>query len=696
MRHDRRRLRQRAEHDRCLTDSSSDTDTLLGAEAEEKQGSAQESAVDITLEHHSWECPLCTFVNEDVSAYRCNVCESKRPGSRSKTRKMSQWLSQPVDRTEKKQRHKRNTSMGTRGDTVEAIDSSGSGESDDAAVSTTSTNHEATSSRRSNDRNTCELKTVRSSRELWENVHAPKTVDDLCINKKKVQEISDWLHHNASSRSDARQKRLLFLCGPPGSGKSTAVRCIALQLGLLVKEWSDSSSAGKLRYTRMLRDEFYMPQVSGVDDFSDFVHRSVTYAALPLATSRHMSCVGRKRRLPSNEGVTCNLGRVSVSTGQLILIESWPQSWSSDPSLYEEKLRQIYQSVVNPAGGCQYPVVCIYSDVQGSKIDLEHLSRKFSREVMHSPLTSVININAVTSTQMRKRLKHVATQENCAVQMDDVRKIIDSSGGDMRHALNMLQLLKCPSVNKPESASAPARKKEKREAVSISMKALTPITSSTRDSFFSDFHVVGKLLHGKTSQSKRGNECELKCKAEDVDDDQLLAASTMPLEKVLGLVHENSIAYFSQVEDLSGALELMSFCEMMVAKSCDGVSSSEAFKRSRDIAQAIILRSIAVTNENPTPKMFRPITRPRTYIAKQRMVSRREEVELVTRGDDHEYQYACMGDVFAFEVEPYLKMMDQAGGAIVRPIDGESTRAMDSLSLQDVVDDEIENSDEEW
>ena len=94
--------------------------------------------------------------------------------------------------------------------------------------------------------------------------------------------------------------------------------------------------------------------------------------------------------------------------------------------------------------------------------------------------------------------------------------------------------------------------------------------------------------------------------------------------------------------------------------------------------------------------MFRPITRPRTYIAKQRMVSRREEVELVTRRDGYEYQYACMGDVFAFEVEPYLKIMDQAGGAIVRSIDGESTRAMDSLSLQDVVDDEIENSDEEW
>ena len=122
----------------------------------------------------------------------------------------------------------------------------------------------------------------------------------------------------------------------------------------------------------------------------------------------------------------------------------------------------------------------------------------------------------------------------------------------------------------------------------------------------------------------------------------------------------------------------------------------KASKRSREVAQAILLRTVAITNENPTPKAFRPITRPRTYTAKQRIVSRREEMELVTRGGDYGLQYACTGDTFAFEVEPFLTIMDEVGGRATQQNEVRSSFAITSLSLQDVVDDEIENSDEGW
>eukprot|EP00644_Phytophthora_capsici_P016415 jgi/Phyca11/117897/e_gw1.34.141.1 len=575
---------------------------------------------------NAWECPMCTFLNEDASATRCEVCDSKRPGLPSKTRKLSQWLSQPG---------------------------------------------------------------------LWSDVYAPNTVDDLCVNKKKVQEISDWLELNASPRSGVFQKRLLFLCGPPGSGKSTAVRCIARKLGLLIKEWEDNSAAGKLHYERMLREDVWTPQVSGVDDFSDFIHRSSAYAALPVATSRHSSTIGRKRGLPSSQREPVD---AATSAGQLILIESWPQSWSKEQSLHDENLQRIYRHVVDPVGGCHYPVVCIYSDVQGSKVDLDHLSRRFSREVMYSPLTSVININAVTSAQLKKHLTRVAADENYLCPSATIQKIIDCSNGDIRHALNMLQLAQSPIAKKQKGISTISSKKSTKRSASSKAALVSPATNSSgRDPFLSDFHVVGKLLHGKTVQNKPSDERELKSESDDGQFDQIMAASAMPLDRVLGLIHENSIAYFSQVEDLSGALELMSLCEVMVAEAYSGVSSSEAFKRSRDVAQAILMRTVAVTNENPAPKAFRPITRPRTYTAKQRIVSRREEMLVATRGGEHGLQYACTGDVFAFEVEPFLTIMDRVGGPVTRQISGGGgTFTMDTLSIQEEVDDEIENSDGEW
>ncbi|KAH7479555.1 Cell cycle checkpoint protein RAD17 [Phytophthora ramorum] len=683
MQRGRRRLRQRVS---AFGDSSTDSDVELVPKSEQIRLKSQDE------NGKAWECPMCTFLNGNSSASRCEVCESARPGPPRKTRKLSQWLSQPVEITQSSQKD----ASGAQTAPIEVIDSS----SDDAASVTSVASFSGGMDARRSDFNTRAAASA-SNRGLWADLYAPKTVEELCVNRKKVQEISEWLQSNASPSGGGafHQKRLLFLCGPPGSGKSTAVRCIARQLGLLLKEWEDNSAAGKLNYERMLREDFWTPQVSGVDDFSDFIHRSSTYAALPIATSRYTPSAGRKRRLPSSEQISGT--SQATSAGQLILTESWPQSWSKEQSsFYDEKLQRIYQHVVDPAGGCHYPVVCIYSDVQGSKIDLDHLSRKFSREVMHSPLTSVININAVTSAQLKKHLTRVATQENCASQPAEIQKVIDCSNGDMRHALNMLQLSQNPNLKRQKLVPTTTSKKTKKRSSSSgasNSKASSWTSSSIRDPFLSDFHVIGKILHGKMAQrSKPGDESELKSVANDADYDQILDASAMPLDRVLGLVHENSIAYFSQVEDLSGALELMSLCEVMVAESYNGVGSSEAFKRSRDVAQAILMRTVAVTNENPTPKAFRPITRPRTYAARQRIVTRREEMLVATRGGRlGGLQYACTGDVFAFEVEPFLTIMDRAGGPITQQHTGGSTFAIDTLSLQEEVGDEIENSDDE-
>ncbi|KAK1947858.1 Cell cycle checkpoint protein RAD17 [Phytophthora citrophthora] len=671
------------EREKESMDRSSDSDVVLVTKTEEIQPLSQELKANRGT--NAWECPMCTFLNGNASATRCEVCDSKRPGLPSKTRKLSQWLSQPVEKIEPKSKKKHAT--GAQAAPIEVIDSSDSGDSDDSSVTSVASFHDG---QRSNGNLG---KPMRLNQGLWSDIYAPKTVDDLCVNKKKVQEISEWLEQNASPHSGAFQKRLLFLCGPPGSGKSTAVRCIARKLGLIIKEWEDNSAAGKLHYERMLREDVWMPQVSGVDDFSDFIHRSSAYAALPVATSRYSSTIGRKRGLPSGQRESVN---GATSAGQLILIESWPQSWLKEQSLYDEKLQRIYRHVVDPAGGCHYPVVCIYSDVQGSKVDLDHLSRRFSREVMYSPLTSVININAVTSAQLKKHLTRVAADENCPCSSSIIQKVIDCSNGDIRHAVNMLQLAQNPNVKKQKVVSAISSKKNKKRSSSSETSRVSAPNSSGRDPFLSDFHVVGKLLHGKTMQNKPADERELKSETVDGQFDQIMAASAMPLDRVLGLIHENSIAYFSQVEDLSGALELMSLCEVMVAEAYSGVSSSEAFKRSRDVAQAILMRTVAVTNENPAPKAFRPITRPRTFTAKQRIVSRREEMLVATRGGEHGLQHACTGDAFAFEVEPFLTIMDQVGGPATRQIPRGGTFTMDALSIQEEVDDEIENSDDEW
>lgn len=269
---------------------------------------------------------------------------------------------------------------------AEVIDSSGGSDADerDRKVSSRAPVHHA---RRFP--TPAAARTTATSSALWADAHAPSSVDDLCVNKKKVTELAEWLTRATATATASvhPRKRLLFLCGPPGCGKSTAVRCLAQRMRVEIKEWSDNSAAGKLSYDRMLTEQFWTQQTSGVDDFMDFIARSVTYAALPVATVAPT----RKRRLASRSALPV------ASVGQVILIESWPQSWSKQDATWDDRVQRIFRWIVDPAAQTQFPVVCVFSDVRESKIDLSQLAKLFSADVLNSPFTTVMSFNSVTA-----------------------------------------------------------------------------------------------------------------------------------------------------------------------------------------------------------------------------------------------------------------------------------------------------------
>lgn len=401
--------------DVAASDSSSDSDIeFIGVhngsevkQVEEKgEGDAGDGASDGSDGRKgtgAWACPHCTFVNEEPAATRCEVCESVRPGARPlKTRKLSQWLDRSARPAVRVVDVKAKT--GSR-KTGEAIDSN----SDDDDVFSTSQSSATTRQPPAR---------VRSTKGLWADVYAPTTPDELCVNKKKVDELRAWIAHNSAmthSAASSRQ-RLMFLCGPPGAGKSTAVRCIAHQLGLSISEWSDNASAGGLGYERMLNTEYRTQHVSSLDDFGEFVQQSVSYAALPMTTSRKSStarrrkngAVGattsggnRKRRLPGGEkeaAVCPTPVPAEGESGHIILVENWPHTWTKDQADSEEKLQQIFRRIVDPATRHSgFPVICVYSDVRESKVATDQLVRKFSSAVVQSPFTRILNINAVTA-----------------------------------------------------------------------------------------------------------------------------------------------------------------------------------------------------------------------------------------------------------------------------------------------------------
>lgn len=323
-----------------------------------------------------WKCPRCTYANP-APVEVCEVCGSANVGKR-KVQRMSQWLSTPAKQTRPPLPAKRRDEP-----PLENIDSSSNSDNDFDS----SNSRSLVSSRRP----------LAVPMGLWVDSHDPQSIDELCVQKKKLQELSEWLQRNAMpsalrpQQSVHPRKRLLFLCGPPGCGKSTAVECVARHFGIRIKEWQDNTATSRT----LFREEY----VSSADDFMDFMNRSVKYSALPTTTitpARNRNLTPAKRTLQGGERTDRALLNMTSSTNQLILIQNWPQSVNKESSA-EQKLQEIFKQLIDPSADPFYPVVCIYSDVRESKIDVGHLGRVFSDAVLQSPFTTVLSFNAVTS-----------------------------------------------------------------------------------------------------------------------------------------------------------------------------------------------------------------------------------------------------------------------------------------------------------
>ena len=65
----------------------------------------------------------------------------------------------------------------------------------------------------------------------WTALYAPLTSADLCMHKKKVQDLEAVLEDPYTAHE------VLVLTGPPGCGKYTTLRLVAEELGFQVCQW---------------------------------------------------------------------------------------------------------------------------------------------------------------------------------------------------------------------------------------------------------------------------------------------------------------------------------------------------------------------------------------------------------------------------------------------------------------------------
>nr|QDO16375.1 cell cycle checkpoint protein RAD17 [Lingulodinium polyedra] len=247
---------------------------------------------------------------------------------------------------------------------------------------------------------------------LWAESHQPNSESELVVGKKKVSEVREWLTLGAATR-----RRLLVLRGPAGCGKAAVLRGVCGDLGLEIVEWSAAARG---------RGAWGKGRAGGVaGDFQE---------PLGDAFLRFVAQTDRYHCLQTTEPDICH---TPVRRPRVTLVRDFPFTLVDDARHDADRGRkdfvERFHDLVN-SGAVQRAVFC-FNDTSD---DYRTIMRLFGK--VEPSAVATIHFDGVPRTFAQRALEAVAKVEGVDVTAANIPAIAAECGGDLRHALNALQL----------------------------------------------------------------------------------------------------------------------------------------------------------------------------------------------------------------------------------------------------------------
>jgi cell cycle checkpoint protein len=450
--------------------------------------------------------------------------------------------------------------------------------------------------------------------QLWIDKYAPKCTNELCVAPKKITEVEVWL-------KDTSECKLLILIGSPGIGKSTMIKVIAQNLNMNVLEWTDNTHTDHISWNSD-KSFGYEGQTAAFRDFLDtavFQYNSV------------------------KDGDECS--------GSIVLIDEVP--YMHNPKK-EAEFRVVMTTYLMKT---QVPTVFIFSNVYEGKHKPEDLERYIDTKLLYSPFVKILQINAVTKPKMKSCLKNIMKKERISSTiisaMDKyIEELHSTSEGDIRHAIMQLQF-RLKSHTRSKSPDL--------------------LNFSHRDTKFSTFHALGKLLYAKRIQEHEmdpslGKEVSFHECAWNTDrrpplqfvPEQILDHSDITIDGALSFLQNHSSDFFSDISDLSTALDLFSDASYLLS-TCSVEQRDSNYPNS--YATSLCSRSVAYSNKNPAPLRFRQLNAPPIYdVFRKRRENQTKYEQVCKRVSRFDCQLMLDINVrdnaeFASDFLPYMKIL---------------------------------------
>ncbi|CAN8277712.1 unnamed protein product [Cochlearia groenlandica] len=507
--------------------------------------------------------------------------------------------------------------------------------------------------------------------DLWVDKYRPRTLDELSVHKKKVEEVKLWFEESLDFSKDGFRNNVLLVTGQAGVGKSATINLIASILGVTVYEWNapiptvwqehvHNSSSG-LKYT------------SKLDEFENFVESTRKY------------------------GVIASSGTGGVKARVVLLIDDLPLANG------KHAFERLQNCLLLLTKSTQMPTVVLITDY--SKGDSSGQTSR-SMEDVQSALGQAgalkVAFNPITKNSIKKALQRICKEEHCKVTAMEIDQMASASGGDIRHAITSLQLYSVKTaVNHTKIKSSPPDMSNSYYGNEQTMHSgLDSGISSCfgRDETLSLFHALGKFLHNKRetdsvivfvpdcSESLVHDQfARLPLKMDAPE--KVLSQAHGQAGRVVDFLHENVLDFVSDgaIEDACCVSSYLADADLLLA---DFKGKMSVHNKTEDVIQSVgasvAVRGLLYGNKQPWSSRWHAIRKPTLWKVEQSSIQTKKNL-IKQRNIGYEGSRVADISVMATEYIPVLKWLGYrvSSDAFTHKDDDEESEISEDDEIQD-------------
>ncbi|XP_062144381.1 cell cycle checkpoint protein RAD17 isoform X2 [Alnus glutinosa] len=510
---------------------------------------------------------------------------------------------------------------------------------------------------------------------FWVDKYKPRSLEELAVHKKKVEEVKVWFEERLRSSKD-ELSNVLVIIGQTGVGKSATIHAIASHLGTRVCEWNTPTPI--IWQEHLHNSSTGINYTSKLDEFENFVERIRKYGLI-LSSSTEES-----------------------KSPTVLLIDDLPVTNGKVPF---QRLQNCLHLLVQSA---QIPTAILLTDY--SKTDSADHTGRCLEELqlrLESAGACKVVFNPITNNSIKKTLSRICRQEQCNVTASQMDLIAKVSCGDIRQAITSLQFF-CLKPDSMHSLSLrdtiTTYSREKPDEVRSMEDGFS--LQFGRDETLSLFHALGKFLHNKrdTENAMALDQDEfplqqrlLRLPLKMDSPEKILCQAHGQARPIADFLHENDFLSEDAIDDAWAVASYLGDADMLLATFRGMLARyNEAENVLQSAAASVAVRGVLFGNAHPLPSRWHAIRRPKLWQIEQS--SLRNKNEMVKRRFIG-YSRTSFSDFSAVTMEytPAFKWLGQgiSGGLETHQVLMQCNETKDDFDNMSLDDKERESTDDE-